>query len=427
MASARPRPPEFEGSPRVLLVDDDASFRRVAQYNLEESGCEALLAGDGREALDRLVRDRPAIMVTDLKMPGMDGMELLARAREMAPSLPIIVITAFGSIDTAVEAMKKGADDFITKPFDRDDFLKAVAKALRVARLEDENRRLKTQLRQAFDPSRLVGASPAMERVAALVRKLTRTDAGVLILGESGSGKEVVAAAIHHQSERASTGRFVPVNCGAIPRELLESELFGHVRGSFTGAVADRVGKFEAAHGGTLFLDEVGDMPLELQAKILRAVQEKEVERVGGDGRPRPVDVRILAATNRDLRAMVASGEFREDLYYRLAVVELRLPPLRERGDDVLLLAKHFIEKHCPKGLTPPRLDPQTRQALLAHRWPGNVRELENAIQRALALMEDPETIRLEDLPESVRDPASDRLPPALLEIPDSGIILDDV
>jgi two-component system NtrC family response regulator len=361
-------------------------------------------------------------------MPGMDGMELLGKAREAFPGLPIIVITAFGSIETAVEAMKKGADDFITKPFDRGDLLKAAAKALRLSKLEDENRYLKAQLKQSFDPSRIVGASPAIQRVIDTARKLTRTDASVLISGESGTGKEVVASAIHYQSERASAGRLVPVNCSAIPRELLESELFGHVKGSFTGAVADRVGKFEAAHGGTLFLDEVGDMPLELQAKILRAVQEKEIERVGGDGRPRPVDARILAATNRDLPRMVSEGAFREDLYYRLAVVELKLPPLRDRGDDVLLLAGHFIEKHCPKGRPRPRLAPEAKKALLAYRWPGNARELENVVQRALALMEDdPEAIGLHDLPEAVRDPSAGRLAGGLFEIPDSGIVLDEV
>jgi len=409
-----------------LVVDDEQGFRRVVQYNLEEKGYNVLVAKDGAEALDIIHRDHPALIITDIKMPGMDGLDLLGKIRQTS-QVPVIVVTAFGSVNTAAEAMRRGANDYITKPYNRDELQAAVTRCLRAAKLEDENTYLKAQLKKTFSaPSLIVGSSSAMSRVERMIEKLARNDAGVLITGESGTGKEMVAKSIHFQSDRAKNGRFIPVNCSAIPRELLESELFGHVKGSFTGAIADRVGKFESAHGGTLFLDEVGDMPLELQAKILRALQEKEIERVGGDGKSRPVDVRIIAATNRILPEMVPAGTFREDLYYRLAVVELRLPPLRERRDDIPLLAKHFLEKYS-SGKDMPKLDASARDALQNYSWPGNVRELENVIQRALALLEKPGALTVDDLPDSLRYPGPKRVGKFALEIPDEGIVLDDV
>jgi two-component system NtrC family response regulator len=408
-----------------LLVDDDESFRRVVQYMLEEASYDVTIAGGGEEALELVGKVKPDLILSDVKMGGMTGIELLGKVRETRAT-PVVIMTAFGSIELAVEAMKMGADDFLTKPFHRDELLRVVEKAMRVQKLESENRYLRSQLRSAFDPKSFVGVSAAFGNVVRMAERLAASDVSVLLRGESGTGKEVIAKAIHFHSERAGRGRFVPINCSAIPRELLESELFGHVKGSFTGAVADRIGKFEAADGGTLFLDEIGDMPAELQAKILRALQEKEIERVGGDGKPRPVDVRVLAATHRDLSEMIEEGTFREDLYYRLAVVELKIPPLRERPDDILPLVEHFIARHARGGVSP-KLTADARKALLACDWPGNVRELENAIQRALALAASPDEIAAGDLPDAVRSPSRGSRAGFRIGIPEGGIVLDQV
>jgi two-component system NtrC family response regulator len=366
---------------RILLVDDDESIRKVLGYMLEEAGY-AVESAPGADAGLRLASaHRPDLVLSDIKMPGKDGLELLRELRALDPSIPVIILTAFGTVGTAVEAMKHGASDYLTKPIARDDLLLTVAKTLKLHRLEAENEDLRETLRDRFRFESMVGLSPAMTEVFGTLRKVAATEATVLITGESGTGKELIARAIHFNSPRRSQ-RMVTVNCAAIPHDLLESELFGHVRGSFTGAIRDKVGKFEQAHGGTLFLDEIGATPLVLQVKLLRALQEREVERVGGDA-PIQVDVRIIAATNRALAPLVASGEFREDLFYRLNVVPVRVPPLRERAGDLPLLVRHFVAKFAGGKVTVTR---EALEALERYRWPGNVRELENFCERIVLM-----------------------------------------
>ncbi|MFU8857902.1 MAG: sigma-54-dependent transcriptional regulator [Deferrisomatales bacterium] len=385
---------------KVLVVDDDASLRRIVEYNLAQEGHAVATAASGDDALAALAKTRFDLVVTDIKMPGMDGMDLLRRVRAAAPDTQVIMITAFGTIEMAVEAMKAGAFEYITKPFNRDELKLAVAKALRVKSLETENVRLRREVTRRYGFENIVGDSAPMQRVFRLVEKVAETDAPVLLTGDSGTGKELVARALHYRSPRAPKP-FLPVNCAAIPRELLESELFGHVKGSFTGAVRDRPGKFEEAGGGTLFLDEIGELPVELQAKILRALQEREVTPVGSNQAVR-VDVRIVAATNRDLEEEIEEGRFREDLYYRLAVVPIHLPSLRERPEDIPLLVAHFLKALAPGekvGFTPRALE-----ALKRHPWKGNVRELENTVERLLILREK-DVLDLEDLPEKLRRP----------------------
>jgi two-component system NtrC family response regulator len=366
---------------RILLVDDDESIRKVLGYMLEEAGYTVESAPAADAGLGLAAERRPDLVLSDIKMPGKDGLELLRELRAFDPSIPVIILTAFGTVGTAVEAMKHGASDYLTKPIARDDLLLTVAKTLKLHRLEAENEDLRETLRDRFRFESMVGLSPAMTEVFTTLRKVAATDATVLITGESGTGKELIARALHFNSPRRSQ-RMVTVNCAAIPHELLESELFGHVRGSFTGAIRDKVGKFEQAHGGTLFLDEIGATPLVLQVKLLRALQAREVERVGGDA-PIQVDVRIVAATNRALATLVAAGEFREDLFYRLNVVPVRVPPLRERAGDLPLLVRHFVTKFAGGKVT------VTREALAMlerYRWPGNVRELENFCERIVLM-----------------------------------------
>jgi two-component system, NtrC family, response regulator len=366
---------------RILLVDDDESIRKVLGYMLEEAGYTVESAPGADAGLRLAAERRPDLVLSDIKMPGKDGLELLREFRAFDPSIPVIILTAFGTVGTAVEAMKHGASDYLTKPIARDDLLLTVAKTLKLHRLEAENEDLRETLRDRFRFESMVGLSPAMTEVFTTLRKVAATDATVLITGESGTGKELIARALHFNSPRRSQ-RMVTVNCAAIPHDLLESELFGHVRGSFTGAIRDKVGKFEQAHGGTLFLDEIGATPLVLQVKLLRALQAREVERVGGDA-PIQVDVRIVAATNRALATLVGSGEFREDLFYRLNVVPVRVPPLRERAGDLPLLVRHFVTKFAGGKVT------VTREALAAlerYRWPGNVRELENFCERVVLM-----------------------------------------
>ncbi|HEX9024741.1 MAG TPA: sigma-54 dependent transcriptional regulator, partial [Geobacteraceae bacterium] len=301
---------------KILVIDDDASFRRVLEYNLQEEGHEVLTAASGEAGLALFDEQQPTLVITDMKMPGMDGLQVLRGVKERSPGTLVIIITAFGAVDTAVEAMKLGAYDFITKPFNRDQFKLVVAKALQLDSLAAENRQLKSELSEQADFRSIVGISGAMEKVFDVVRKVANTEATVLITGESGTGKELVARAIHNLSARKGAP-FVTINCAAIPRDLLESELFGHLKGAFTGAIRDKKGKFQLAAGGTLFLDEVGDLPPELQPKLLRALQERVVEPVGG-ATPEKLDVRIVAATNLDLEEAIRQGAFREDLYYRL-------------------------------------------------------------------------------------------------------------
>lgn len=382
---------------KILIVDDDTSLRRVLEYNLQEEGYEVRTAGTGEEGLKLFDEYGPELLITDLNMPGMGGLTLLAAVKEKAPDTLVIVITAFGAVETAVEAMKLGAYDFITKPFNRDALKLTVRKALQVQWLARENRQLKEELTERAEFRKIIGISRRMEEVFRVIGRVADTEATVLITGESGTGKELVARAIHSQSARRSAS-FVAINCAAIPRDLLESELFGHVKGAFTGAVRDKTGKFQQAEGGTLFLDEVGELPVELQAKLLRALQEKEVQPVGGSS-VQKLDVRVVAATNADLEQAIADGKFREDLYYRLSVIPVHLPPLRERKEDIPLLVRHFAAKH---GGGPAVFSPETLEVLAGYPWPGNVRELENAVERML-IMRNGDVIAPEEVPEKIR------------------------
>ncbi len=367
---------------RILIIDDDESLRKVIGYMLEEAGYEVDRAASADEGLARIAERRPDLVLSDIKMPKKDGIELLGDIKRVDATIPVVILTAFASVETAVEAMKRGASDYLTKPISRDDLTMTVAKTLKLHRLEAENEDLRTTLNDRFRFENIIGLSPAMIALFDVLKKVAPTDATVLVTGESGTGKELIAKAIHYNSPRRAH-RLVAVNCAAIPHDLLESELFGHMRGAFTGAIRNKIGKFEQAHGGTLFLDEIGAMPLTLQAKLLRALQEREIERVG-DERTIEVDVRIVAATNRSLPALVAAREFREDLFYRLNVVPVHVPPLRERRGDIPLLVKHFVDRFA--GGAPITVTRDALDALARHRWPGNVRELEHFCERAVLM-----------------------------------------
>ncbi len=385
---------------RVLVVDDDQSSRDLLSRILSAEGYEVQACADGREAVERLGGEAPPpdLVVSDIRMAEVDGMEVVAAYRRKAPDTPVILVTAFGNIDGALEAIRRGAVDYISKPYDVDAIKLVVRRALQQRALALENRALRRDLGEKYRLENIVGRSEAMLQVFKTAARVASTDATVLIQGESGTGKELVARAIHSSSPRAG-GPFVAVDCGAIAEGVLESELFGHARGAFTGAQASRRGLFEEASHGTLFLDEIGDVGPNLQARLLRALQEGTIRRVGTN-EPVAVDVRVVAATNKDLEAAVKEGAFRADLYYRLDVVTIRIPPLRERREDILLLAEHFAAKHGrAQGAA---LSPEARDLLAAYDWPGNVRELENVIARALALS--PSGVILpEDLPEALR------------------------
>jgi two-component system response regulator HydG len=387
----------------VLVVDDDrANLDSVARiFQLE--GLATLTASDGEEGLALLRRPEVGVLVTDLMMPGLDGKELLRTARSMRPDVEVVLMTAYGTVEAAVSAMKDGAYDFITKPLKRHALVKTVQRALEHRALMAENEALKARLADLGAPGgrTLIGQSPAFRALMETLRQAGAAHATVLLVGESGTGKELAARALHELSPRAS-GPFVAVNCGAIPETLLEAELFGVEKGAFTGALARREGRFERAHGGTLFLDEVGELSLGAQVKLLRVLQEGEIERLGGTG-PLQVDVRVVSATRRELPREVAEGRFREDLYYRLNVVEVRIPPLASRREDVPLLADHFLRRFAAKNAKPLRgLSAEALQALEDYAWPGNVRELEHAIERAVVLARG-EVLEIGDLPESVR------------------------
>ena len=369
---------------RILIVDDEPSLRKVLRAHLGRAGYEVETAEDGHAAVQALDNAPFDLVVSDLRMPGMDGMELLGWCRSRYPGLPVVLITAHGTVDSAVEAIKLGAYDYITKPFDQEELRTIIRRAL--ATEERARSSLQADENGRFD---IIGRTPAIRGVFDLVDKIADSPTTVLVTGESGTGKELVARAIHQQSPRAEQP-FIQVNCGAIPENLFESELFGHERGAFTGAVTSRPGRFELAHGGTLFLDEIGELPRDMQVKLLRVLQERTFERVGGV-RSIQVDVRLVAATNCDLAAEVKKGAFREDLYYRLNVVPVQLPPLRDRPDDIPLLVEHFVARFNKRlGRDVHGVTPEATAAMMAHPWPGNIRELENLIERAVLLAEQP-------------------------------------
>ena len=371
--------------PDVLLVEDKESLRRVLRLTLESAGYTVAEAEDARVAAQLLAREPFRLVLTDLRMPHGSGLDVLRASKAADAEVPVVLMTAYGSIDEAVQAMKDGAHDFLQKPVDSNHLLLLVGRALEQARLRTENILLREEWSRRYGFPRIVGESEAIKRAVAETQRVATTDTTVLLLGESGTGKELFARAVHHLSPRREKP-FVAINCAAIPETLIESELFGHERGSFTGATERRPGKFELAAGGTIFLDEIGELPLGVQGKLLRAIEEKTVDRIGGRA-PVAVDVRVVAATNRDLQSASESGEFRRDLYFRLAVFPVRVPPLRERGDDVVLLAHHFaaqLGKELRKREA--TLNDEALAALRSHSWPGNVRELENAIERACIL-----------------------------------------
>jgi len=390
-------------SERILILDDESDTTRIWKRIIESANYPCIATTDPLEALKLIESEQPALFLTDLKMPGMDGMEMLRRAQEINPQMPVVVLTGYASLET-VAAVKAGAFDFIPKSVSAEQLKLMVERALTKRRLELENLHLRDQLRRTLGFENIIGESAALGKVLELVRKAARSEANILILGESGTGKELVARAIHANSPRAAEP-FVPVDCASLPESLLESELFGHEKGAFTGAGTAKPGLMETAHRGTLFLDELGELPLGLQVKLLRSLQERQIRRLGGT-RQIDVDVRIVCATNRDLRALVAARKFREDLYYRVNVIDIVLPPLRERLGDVELLATYFMRK-CKPGCDAAvkGFEPGAMLSLEAYSWPGNVRELQNVIERACALAEGG-TITLAELPQHLRTPA---------------------
>jgi DNA-binding NtrC family response regulator len=388
---------------RILVVDDEDNARRAIATILGEEGYEVAEASNGVDALARIAEFSPAVVLSDVRMPQMDGLTLLKKAREQGSEATFVMMTAFASVETAVEAMRAGADNYLVKPLDADAVLVILGKALEKRSLRREAESLRDQVRQRTRFHNIIGDSPQLQGIYDVVRRAAATRATVLILGESGTGKELIAQALHQESPRKDKP-FVRVHCAALSESLLESELFGHEKGSFTGAVARKEGRFELADGGTLFLDEIGEISSSVQVKLLRVLQQREFERVGGT-QTLKVDVRIVAATHRDLTAEVKAGRFREDLFYRLNVVSLTLPPLRERKSDIPALVSHFLEKYSESyGKEVKGLAPGTLQALLAHDWPGNIRELENAIERAVVLAQGTE-LTADDLPPVLRGP----------------------
>jgi two-component system, NtrC family, response regulator len=382
----------------ILVVDDEKNYLLVLKELLGEEGYEVLTAQSASEALNLFHETELDLVITDMRMPGMSGMDLLSALRDRDPHLPVIMMTAFATVEKAVEAMKKGAYDYIMKPFDNEALKKTVVKALAMGRVIKENRLLSRELKEKFGPTDLIGNSYPMRQVRELILKVAATKATVLISGQSGTGKELVARAIHFNSPRKDKP-LVSVNCSALTETLLESELFGHEKGSFTGAVAQRKGRFETADGGTLFLDEVGEMAPSVQVTLLRVLQNREFERVGGN-KTIKVDVRVITATNKNLAEEVKKGNFREDLYYRLNVVHIEVPPLRERKEDLPLLVRYFLERFSREmnKKEVPAMAPEVMAALLAYDWPGNIRELENMVERAV-ILNPGSVIRLEDLP----------------------------
>ena len=390
-------------SPFILIAEDEDLMRAILTRLLEDAGYRVVAVAGAEEALERFASDDIAVTLTDIRMTGMDGLALLDHLKSIDAEALVIVMTAYSSVDSAVAALRKGAYDYITKPFVNEDLLQSVKNALRQRELFRENRALRRELDRRYSFSEIIGTSEALQAVFRLVEKVAGTNTNILIQGESGTGKELIARAIHHNSPR-SDRPFVAVNCGAIPETLLESELFGHTRGAFTGAVTNKLGLFRTAEGGTVFLDEIGEITPAMQVRLLRAVQEHEVTPVGSSNAV-SFDARIICATNRDLEKEVSEGRFREDLFYRLNVIEIYLPPLRERREDIPLLARSFITRTAhEQGRVEKRIAPAAMSALINYSWPGNVRELQNAIERAFTLSND--EIDLDSLPPRVRDAA---------------------
>ncbi len=412
----------------ILLIDDDPSLLRVTEYNLADGGFAVLTAASGSEGLEIFRRASPDMVVTDVQLGDMDGLAVLETVKQEAPDTPVIVITAYGSIELAVQAMHKGAFTFITKPFDRDTLRLSCRKALELGSLRRQARQLADEVNRLTGTRGMETANSAMAELLETALRVAESEATVLVSGESGTGKEVLARLIHQRSPRQA-GPMVAVNCAGIPETLIESELFGHVKGAFTGAVAARKGRFQAARGGTLFLDEIGELKPDMQAKLLRAIQERQVEPVGAD-RSEEIDVRIIAATNRDLQAGIADGSFREDLYYRLSVIPLQLPPLRDRREDIPALARHFLKKfEAPAGV---RFSDQALAAMARYDWPGNIRELQNVVERCVILRRSdlisPEDLRLPGLRSAeAAAPASAATGFVLPELPPEGISLEEV
>ena len=414
-----------DSSLHLLLVDDEAPFREVIAERLAEHEFRVEQAGSGEEALSKLADFAFDVLITDLRLPGVDGRRVLEDALMRYPEIIAIVITGFGTVREAVEVTRQGAEGFITKPFQFEELLHELNAALKKRRLEAENAYLRAQLHDRYRVEGMIGTTPVMVQLAELLRTVAATSSTVLVTGETGTGKELAARAIHDGSPRRNA-RFTAINCSAIPETLLEAELFGHVRGAFTGAVANRQGRIEQANRGTLFLDEVGTMSAALQAKLLRVIQTREFERVG-DSQTIKVDVRVIAATNSDLKRMVDAGTFREDLYYRLNVIPVRIPPLRERRADIPLLAQHFLDRLSAEAV-PPRgrvtLAQDAQQALMPFPWPGNVRQLENVMERAFALSPGRSQITAADLPDEIRQSSVAPLP-SEVAIPDEGIEME--
>ena len=390
----------------ILIVDDENNIRRILAAMLKREGYEVTAAADGEQALAVLQKVAVSVVVTDLVMPRVGGMDLLKRVVSDWPDIPVIMITAHGSVDSAVAALKAGAFDYVTKPFDQEELKKVIEKAARAHDLERQNVHAPAEA----SGSPLVGESPAMKAIHEMVARVADSPSTILITGESGTGKGLIAQELHRLSSRRDKA-LIKVNCAAIPKDLVESELFGYEKGAFTGAVGSKPGRFELADGGTLFLDEIGEIPAEIQVKLLRALQESEFERVGGV-RTLRVDVRLIAATNRDLKALIAEGRFREDLFYRLAVVPMELPPLRERRADIPILVSHFIEKfNLRLGKRVEGIDPEAMQVLQSYGWPGNIRELENLMERSVLFADGP-IIEAAQLPDSLREQTAPTAPP---------------
>jgi two-component system, NtrC family, response regulator AtoC len=387
---------------RILVIDDEKNMRHMLAVLLEKEGYEVATAGDGNEGLDLAGETYFDVILCDLKMPVMDGMAFLEKFQEMKLESTVIVMSAYGTMDTAIEAMKRGAYDYVSKPFKADEILLTLRKAEEREGLRRENRRLQQSIQERYSFANMIGRSPAMQEIFGTITKVAEYKTTVLITGESGTGKELIARAIHYHSPRANKP-LVTVNCGAIPESLLESELFGHRKGAFTDAIKDKRGLFEEAHGGSIFLDEIGELPRSLQVKLLRVLQEEEIRRLG-DTRPIKIDVRVLAATTKDLASEVKAGRFRDDLFYRINVLQVTVPPLRERVGDLGLLIQHFVDKTAKRlSLQVEQVDPAVLRALQRYLWPGNVRELENVIERAM-VMAGGRTIELGDLPPALQE-----------------------